>query len=49
MMANVKQIMTYFSAPDRPVTPTEFKLFWSSLSDTEKDFYKEEVGKLLDN
>jgi hypothetical protein len=43
----VKDLMQYFGTPDRPVTPGEFKSFWGSLSDVEKDYYKKALEKIL--
>jgi hypothetical protein len=43
----VKDLMQYFGTPDRPVTPSEFKSFWSSLSEDEKDYYKKALAEIL--
>ena len=43
----IKDLMTYFSTPDRPVSPAEFKTFWQDLTDDEKAWYKQEIGNIL--
>jgi hypothetical protein len=35
-----KALMEYFSTPDRPVTPSEFRQFWTSLMDEEKLYFR---------
>lgn len=32
--------MTAFSCEGRPVGPAEFKAFWESCTDAQKDYYK---------
>lgn len=39
-MNSLKDLIDYFGCEGRPVTPAEFKAFWSSLTDAEKDWYK---------
>lgn len=35
-----KMLMEFFSIPDRPVSASEFRVFWQSLSEAEKEYYK---------
>lgn len=37
---SVMDLIKYFGCVDRPVTPAEFKDFWQSLTEAEKDWYK---------
>jgi hypothetical protein len=37
---SVSDIRRYLSTPDNPVSMEEFTVFWKSLSDEEKDEYK---------
>jgi hypothetical protein len=39
-MNYIKVLMNYFSTPDRPVSSTEFKAFWVSCFDVDKDNFK---------
>lgn len=39
-MNSLKDLIAFFGTPERPVTPPEFRDFWNSLSDQEKDYYK---------
>lgn len=43
--ANILQVQRFFDAPDNPVSAKEFKEFWATLSDEEKDQIKQEVGE----
>lgn len=44
----MKDVMDYFSeGSERKVTPTEFKHFWASCTDEEKEYYKTEAKRLL--
>ena len=36
----IKELMEFFSTPERPVTTQEFTNFWKSLSLEEKEYYK---------
>lgn len=35
-----KEMMAYFGSPERPVTMAEFREFWGSLSEEEKDEFR---------
>lgn len=37
---SLKEIREFLGTPDRPVSPTEMKEFWQSLTDEEKNYYK---------
>lgn len=37
---SVKDIKDYFSTAEKPVSTGEMMEFWKSLSDGEKDYYK---------
>jgi hypothetical protein len=37
---SLKDLMEAFSCPGRPVSPAEFRTFWNSCSDDEKEYYK---------
>lgn len=37
---STKQLMTYFSTDERPVTVAEFGEFWRSMSDEAKVYYR---------
>lgn len=37
---NMQDIRAYLSTPEKPVSMSEFKEFWVSLSDSEKNEYK---------
>lgn len=37
---SLTDLMDFFSTDERPVKPAEFKLFWNSISDEEKAYYK---------
>jgi hypothetical protein len=36
----IQDLKTYFGTPERPVTTSEFKDFYMSLTDTEKAYFK---------
>lgn len=36
---SLKDLIAFFGCEDRPVTPVEFRTFWGSLTDDEKDYY----------
>ncbi len=40
MPHSVKDLIAFFSEGCRPVTTSEFMEFWKSLSDAEKEYYK---------
>lgn len=40
------QIQKFFSTPERPVSITEFKVYWESLSDEEKEYVRKQVAEL---
>lgn len=46
--ASMVEMMKYFGTDTRPVSAAEFKNFWSSLSDPDKDFYKVGIAALID-
>lgn len=37
---NIKDLMAFFSTPEKPVKSAEFMPFWKSLSPEEKEYYK---------
>ncbi len=39
-MNSLKDLITFFGCEGRPVSPGEFRDFWNSLSEAEKDYYK---------
>lgn len=39
-MNTVKDLIKFFSEGCRPVSTAEFMDFWKSLSDSEKEYYK---------
>jgi hypothetical protein len=41
----MKKLMLAFGTEERPVTPTEFKTFWTSCTDEQKAWYKEQVSE----
>lgn len=45
-MANIQDLRKYFGE-NVPVTVTEFKLFWESLTDEEKDSYKAQMDEIM--
>jgi hypothetical protein len=36
----IKELMAAFGTLERPVSVTEYRDFWSSLTDAEKEYYK---------
>lgn len=45
--ATLIEIKAFFGTPERPVTAPEMTKFWQSLTDSDKEYYKTEVGKTL--
>ena len=39
-MNSIADLMKFFACESRPVTPSEFRDFWQSLTDQEKEYYK---------
>lgn len=35
-----KELIAFFSIPEHPVTASEFMSFWKSLTDEQKDYYR---------
>jgi hypothetical protein len=35
-----KELIAFFSTPERPVTAAEFMGFWKSCTDEQKDYYR---------
>lgn len=42
--ANIQDVRKFFSTEEKPVSMTEFKAFWESLSDAEKAEVKQYVA-----
>lgn len=40
----MKTLMAMFSCEGRPVTSSEFSVFWKSCTDEQKAYYKAQVG-----
>lgn len=36
---SLKELMVAFGTLDRPVSPAEYREFWASLSEQEKEYY----------
>ena len=36
----VPELMRFFGIPGRPVGPAEFRTFWDSLTEPEKEYYR---------
>lgn len=36
----LRQLIDYFGCEGRPCTPAEFKYFWESCTDEQKEYYK---------
>ena len=37
---SLKDLIDFFGCEGRPVSPPEFRSFWNSLTDSEKEYYK---------
>lgn len=37
---SLKDLMDFFACPGRPVAPAEFREFWNSCTEAEKEYYK---------
>ena len=37
---SLPQLIQFFGSPDHPLSTKEFKDFWASLTDEEKQYYK---------
>lgn len=37
---SLNDLMAFFSCPGRPVSAQEFKLFWESCSESDRQYYK---------
>jgi hypothetical protein len=47
-MGSIKDVMNYFGQI-KPVTAGEFKKFWESCSDADKEYYKAAAFELMNN
>ena len=43
---NILQVQRFLSTPENPVSTSEFKEFWGTLTDEEKDQIKQDVAEL---
>lgn len=37
---SAKDLMAFLSSPEKPIKVAEFSLFWKSLSEKEKEYYR---------